>query len=313
MKIVITGALGHIGSKLIRELPNRFINADIVLIDNFLVQRYCSLFQLPTNGRYKFHEADIFEADLVELFKDADVVIHLAAITNAADSFKNADEIEKVNFQGTCRVAKACVETKSKLIFLSTTSVYGTQLDKVAEDCSLDELKPQSPYADSKLRSEKMLSELKGLEFIICRFGTIFGISDGMRFHTAINRFCWQATMGIPLTVWKTALNQYRPYLDLEDAVDSICFIIKNQIFNREIYNVLTDNYMVSDIVGIIREIIPRTEINFVETQIMNQLSYFVLNDKFTNSGFQFKGNIKEQITKTIHLLKGANTSLLVN
>src|SRR3989339_1352889 len=167
MKIVITGALGHIGSKLIRELPNRFINADIVLIDNFLVQRYCSLFQLPTNGRYKFHEADIFEADLVELFKDADVVIHLAAITNAADSFKNADEIEKVNFQGTCRVAKACVETKSKLIFLSTTSVYGTQLDTVAEDCSLDELKPQSPYADSKLRSEKMLSELKGLEFII--------------------------------------------------------------------------------------------------------------------------------------------------
>ncbi len=44
MKFVITGALGHIGSQLIRELPKMFPNAEIVMIDNLSTQRYCSFF-----------------------------------------------------------------------------------------------------------------------------------------------------------------------------------------------------------------------------------------------------------------------------
>ena len=59
MKIVITGALGHIGSKVIRELPSAFPNAEIVLVDNLLVQRYCSLFNLPSQGNYRFLEGDV--------------------------------------------------------------------------------------------------------------------------------------------------------------------------------------------------------------------------------------------------------------
>ena len=40
MKIIVTGALGHIGSKLIRDLPNFFHDCEIVLIDNLKTQRY---------------------------------------------------------------------------------------------------------------------------------------------------------------------------------------------------------------------------------------------------------------------------------
>ena len=47
MKIVVTGALGHIGSALIRALPNRFAGAEIVMIDNMATLRYPSLFDLP--------------------------------------------------------------------------------------------------------------------------------------------------------------------------------------------------------------------------------------------------------------------------
>ena len=53
MKIIVTGALGHIGSKLIRDLPLYFKNSEIVMIDNFTTQRYTSLFNLP-NYKYKF-------------------------------------------------------------------------------------------------------------------------------------------------------------------------------------------------------------------------------------------------------------------
>ena len=64
MKIVVTGALGHIGSKFIREIPLCFPEAEIIMIDNLSAQRYCSLFNLPVEGNYHFIEADVLNMDL---------------------------------------------------------------------------------------------------------------------------------------------------------------------------------------------------------------------------------------------------------
>ena len=84
MKIVVTGALGHIGSALIRQLPFDFPEAEIVMVDNMMTQRYASLFDLPVVGRYRFVEADVRKIQLRALFDAADAVVHLAAITDAA-------------------------------------------------------------------------------------------------------------------------------------------------------------------------------------------------------------------------------------
>ena len=241
-------------------------------------------------------------------FENADAVIHLAAITDAAGSFERKEQVEQVNYKGSEIVARKCIETNSPVIFISTTSVYGTQADTVDEGCSLKDLKPQSPYADSKLRAERMLhvlGETEGLRYIICRFGTIFGTSSGMRFHTAINKFCWQAVVGQPITVWRTALHQYRPYLDLNDAVYAIKFIIQNEMFNGQVYNVLTLNATVKDIVDTIANYLHDLSIQYVDTPIMNQLSYKVSNIRFKETGFEFQGNLDKGIADTIELLKG--------
>jgi len=87
MRIIITGALGHIGSSLIRSLPFAFPDLEIVLIDNMMTQRYPSLFNLPNIGNYKFIEADITNCDLIPILENSNYVIHLAAITDAAGSF----------------------------------------------------------------------------------------------------------------------------------------------------------------------------------------------------------------------------------
>ena len=308
MKIVVTGALGHIGSRLIRELPAAFGNAEIVLLDNLSTQRYCSLFDMPVDGYYRFIEADVLEADLGPIFADAQVVVHLAAITDAAGSFEIRERVEQVNFLGTQKVAQACIATGSALVFPSTTSVYGTQSETVDEECPPTDLNPQSPYAESKLKAEQyleMLGTSDDLRLIICRFGTIFGTSIGMRFHTAINKFCWQAANGQPLTVWRTAMDQVRPYLDLGDAVEAIKFILRNDLFDRRIYNVLTTNASVRQIVEAIAAHVPHIKVQYVDTQIMNQLSYNVLNDRFKKLGFKFKGSLEGAIAETIQLLKG--------
>lgn len=309
-KIMVTGALGHIGSFVIRDLVKRFPGVEVILVDNMMTQRYSSLFNLPSTGCYRFHEGDVTTMDLSGALEFVDAVIHLAAITDAAGSFDNAEQVEDNNYEATRKVAEACVATGTRLISLSSTSVYGTQENMVSEDCSSDELQPQSPYAETKLREESLvtsLAEEKDLSVVIFRFGTIFGPSPGMRFHTAVNKFCWQAVMGKPITVWRTAYDQKRPYLDLKDAAGAIAFALDQDLFDHKIYNVLTQNAPVSDIVNIIREFIPDLKVDFVDSPIMNQFSYEVSCERFTGCGFNFSGDLRKGIDETISLLQRAN------
>ena len=311
MKIIVTGAIGHIGSYIVRDLGVQFPKAEIVMIDNMMTQRYASLFNLPPLGNYHFIEDDVNSIDLKTVFSGANVVIHLAAITDATGSFDRAEELENNNYQSTVKVANACIETGASLIALSSTSVYGTQNDVVDEDCSEEELLPQSPYATTKLKEEKLIAKLckeKGLKAIHCRFGTIFGASAGMRFHTAVNKFCWQAVMGRPISVWSTAYDQKRPYLDLLDASRAIELIIKNNIFDGRVYNVLTNNSTVREVVDVIREFVPDIEVGFVDSKIMNQLSYEVLDNRFKSQGFISAGSLRRGIGETVSLLSNSNT-----
>lgn len=308
MKIVVTGALGHIGSALIRVLPAHFPGAGIVLIDNLSTQRYPSLFNLLAEGQYQFVEADVRDADLRALFAGAHSVVHLAATTDATASVGRATETEANNYRATEAVADACIAAGARLIHLSSTSVYGTQDGTLAENCPLDALKPQSPYAEIKLKEERLIASRagEGLKAVTCRLGTIFGVSPGMRFHTAVNKFCWQAAMGQPLTVWRTAYEQKRPYLDLADAVRAIAFIIERDLFDGGLYNVLTLNATVREVVEALRAVVADVEVTFVDSPIMNQLSYEVSPQRFRDRGFVFSGDIRRGIAETVALLGAA-------
>jgi nucleoside-diphosphate-sugar epimerase len=308
VKLVITGPLGHIGSRLIHSVTANDVD-EVVLVDDLSSQRYCSLFNLLTEVRWKFIQADITseEVDLERIFAGATAVIHLAAITNAAGSFDNQEQVERVNYYGTQRVASAAAKTRARLVFLSTTSVYGVSEGTVDEGCTPEQLQPQSPYARSKLQAEQFIVELgktSGLKFFIGRFGTIYGASIGMRFHTAVNKFVWQACMGQPLTVWQTALDQKRPYLDLGDAVRALKFVVAQDLFDNRIYNVLTNNLTVREIIDTIREFVSEVNVELVETQIMNQLSYTVDCSRFRSRGFEFKGDLRTGVGESIAQLK---------
>lgn len=311
MKICVTGALGHIGSKLIRNLADKNIET-IHLVDNFLTQRYSSLFNLPKYKNYLFHDLDILDGNMKDLIQNSDIVIHLAAITDAESSATKKNLVEKINKQGLKQVADLCARYKKALIFPSTTSVYGSQSERVDEDCV--ELKPQSPYAESKIWAENYLRSLgkkKQLKFVILRLGTIFGYSIGMRFHTAVNKFIFQAVNGQEITVWKTAYKQKRPYCDLDDAISAFNHAISTKLFDNQIYNIVTINSTVEGIVNAIKKYVPGLKIKFVDSRIMNQLSYEVDNSKSRRQGFVYKGNLDKSVKKTIEKLENVNHLVL--
>jgi len=299
VKLLITGALGHIGSRLIHDFrPGEF--REVVLLDNLSTQRTSSLFNLPVGVPFRFLQQDIRTADFSQLLGDVDFVIHLAALTDAAGSVDRADEVMSVNLEGTTRVAEACRQHGCRFFFPSTTSVYGVQAGAVDETCR--ELNPQSPYAESKLAAETALTKMKekGLNAVIGRLGTLFGPSVGMRFHTAVNKFVWQAAMGERLTVWRNALAQKRPYLDLKDAIRAIRFVLAKEDLDGLLYNVVTTNATVQDILDVIRNYIPNFEIQLTDARIMNQLSYEVCSDRLKGEGFSFCGDLNRGIGDTV-------------
>ncbi len=112
--------------------------------------------------------------------------------------------------------------------------------------------------------------------------------------------------MGQPLTVWRTAYDQRRPYLDLSDAVSAVKFIIKRDLFGGGLYNVVTANATVRDIVAMVKRHVPDVATKFVSSRVMNQLSYEVHSDRLRGQGFRFRGSLVRAIVQTVSLLQAA-------
>ncbi len=305
MNVLITGACGHIGSYLTENIYKIKKIKKVVLVDDLKSGRINTLFNSKKKNKLKFYHCDVSKKNSLNFLKNINVVIHLASLTNAAGSFKLKKDMYKNNLNCFRNVINFCIKNKSKLIHISSSSVYGKQSDIVWEDSGNKFLKPQSPYADIKLIEEKILNKNKyKLKFVTYRFGTIAGISKGMRFHTAVNKFCLNASLNKPIEVYQTALNQYRPYLSLKDSFKVFKFSIEKDIFDNQIYNALSGNYTVKDIINKIKKYKKKIKVKFIKSKIMNQLSYHVSSLKLERSGLKLKNNLDKDIKDTLYLLK---------
>ena len=305
MNLLITGCSGHIGSYLSNNIYKIKKIKKCFIVDNFNSTQINSLFNTKKKNKLKFYNLDISKKYSLHKFKKIDYVIHLASLTNAAGSFNKKKEMYNNNINCMRNIINFCKIKKAKLIHISSTSVYGKQTSLVDETCEKKYLKPQSPYADIKLIEEEMLKkQKKNLKYVTFRFGTISGVSKGMRFHTAVNKFCLNAAINEPITIYKTALNQYRPYLSLRDAYKVFKFTIEKDLFKNDIYNALSENCTVNQILQKIRYYKKKIKIKFVYSEIMNQLSYHVDKKKLNNEGLYLRGKIQNDIKNTLQLLE---------
>ena len=305
MNLLITGCCGHIGSFLVKNIHKIKNIKNVIIIDNLKSTQINSLFRSKKENNLKFYHLDVSQKNSLKRFKKIDYIIHLASMTNAEGSFEKKNEMYKNNISCMKNVINFCKANKCKLIHISSTSVYGKQSSLVDENCEKKFLKPQSPYADIKLIEEEMLKNASNkIKYITYRFGTISGVSSGMRFHTAVNKFCLNAALDNDIAVYKTALNQYRPYLSLKDAFKVFQFTIENDLFKNDIYNALSENCTVKQIIKKIKKFKKRLKIKFVNSKIMNQLSYHVDKRKLDKEGLNLNSKIADDIKDTMKLLK---------
>ena len=302
MKVLITGALGHIGSYVAENIHKISKVKETILVDNFESNRFNSLYNLNKKTKLKFYIRDLNNKNSLDDFKNIDYLIHCASMTNAEKSFGRKNQMYKNNLNCLNTIINFCNSKKVKLIHISSTSVYGKQAKVVDENCEKKYLKPQSPYAKIKLIEENLLKKQKKLKYTTFRFGTIAGVSKGIRFHTAVNKFCFNAALNENITVYKTALHQYRPYLSVRDAFKVFKFCIEKDFFKNDIYNALSGNFTVNQILKKIKKIKKKIKVTFVTSEIMNQLSYHVDDAKLKNQGLLLNSSLDTDIKDTLKL-----------
>ena len=305
MKILITGACGHIGSFFVDNLYKIKKVKKAILIDNLKSNRFNSLFNLNKKNKVDFYLKDLNDPKSLDQFKNIDIIFHLASMTNAAKSFGIEKEMYRNNLNCFNTVLNFCKKNGTKLVHLSSTSVYGKQAKIVDENCEKKYLKPQSPYAKIKILEENILRKNnKSINYNTFRLGTISGVSKGIRFHTAVNSFCLSAALGQKIKVYKTALNQYRPYLSIKDIFKLFKFIIEKDFFDNDVYNIVSNNFTVKQIIKKIKKYKKNIKVSYVISPIMNQLSYHVSKEKLSRKGLRLNSNLEGDIVDTLKLFK---------
>lgn len=162
-KILLTGATGLVGSRLLRRLAESG-HACTALVRGKNV----------TAGAIAI-EGDLFDnASLEQAVKDTTAIIHLAAVFRSADT----DLIWKSNLDGTRNLINAVKKNApgARFIMASTSHVYNINNPHPGRED--DELNPQHAYPASKVAAEKALRE-SGLKWAVMRFPFVYGDGDG--------------------------------------------------------------------------------------------------------------------------------------
>lgn len=300
MTVLVTGGVGYLGSRLIRELPDHphYAGQEIRILDNFRQPRFNALWNLPSYAEYDFVEGDIRDEDVVrEAMTGVDTVFHLAAVTNAPETFDIPEKTWEVNYEGALTTFEAARDAGvSEFVNAVTCSVYGTTEEEIEEDFACD---PESPYGEAKLEAEQEMFDRYDGEMGLTglRLGTVYGWTTGMRFDTVVDKFAYLAATGQPLTVYEGAEDQKRPYLHVQDAVRSMLFA-GAELGDGEAYNVVGQNGKLQDVVDAIERHFPDVEIGYTEAEQLNQLSYIVSDEKIRNEGFETCYTIDEGVAE---------------
>jgi nucleoside-diphosphate-sugar epimerase len=231
MKIMITGASGFIGSKLLEQLP-----ADSTLSlgrDKPQGQSSVSFFKLEINN----------ETDYSAALSDVDVVVHLAARVHVMnDSVSDPlEEYREVNTRGAVNLARqAASEGAKRFVFISSIKVNGEGTSQNKPFTPADEHAPEDDYGLSKSEAEQQLFEIgqeSGMEIVVIRPTLVYGPGVKANFAALLNL----VSKGIPLPFGCIKDNR-RSLVSVTNLVDLIVTCIDHPKAANQIFLVSDDH-----------------------------------------------------------------------
>ena len=228
MRFVVTGGAGFVGSHLVKLLVEE--GHEITVIDNLRKGKKENLTSVI--NKIKFQKIDIRDYESMrKILKNIDGVFHQAALTVVQDSFARPEEYFDVNVHGTENIFKLANENKFKVVYASSSSVYGHKLETpITEDA---ERSPISPYGKTKLEAEHLVEKYSKLniEIIGLRYFNIFGKGQTLDYAGVITKFLDRIKQNKPPIIFGDGL-QIRDFIFVEDVVKANLLAMTSNVSN---------------------------------------------------------------------------------
>lgn len=301
-KCIVTGGAGFIGSYVVAELSK--CGHEVVVIDD-----------LSTGSKYNLMDSDKLIPISLEdiepsIFKNVDVVFHLASFSGEAVSFFSPSVSFSRNIAAATNVLLNCVRCGvRRIVFTSSMAVYGNQLDApFSED---DPCIPSDPYGLSKLTIEKLIemyANNSNLEWSVLRLHNVYGpkinLSDPYR--GVIGIFINRLLRGKQPIIYGDG-NQLRAFTYVEDIVPCIVNAGFNKECNKEVINLGSGKASsILDLVNILCKLMEYDiEPVFLPPRIAEARNAFTTTKKSENI-LSFRDNISlyEGLVKTLEWAK---------
>ncbi|MEJ2006356.1 MAG: SDR family oxidoreductase, partial [Cyclobacteriaceae bacterium] len=190
---------------------------------------------------------------------------HLAA--KVTTPFANTDPhfYEQVNHWGTAELVYAIEESSvEKVIYMSSTSVYGSATEEVDENTPPN---PRTFYGISKFRGEEHMNRLSNdRQTYILRCGNVYGYNRSMRFDAVINKFAFEANYNRQISIHGDG-KQHRAFIHIRNVAAALSRLIDDNL-SPGTYNMVDRNLGVLDIVDELKMQIPDLEFIFINQHL---------------------------------------------
>jgi nucleoside-diphosphate-sugar epimerase len=252
LRVFVTGGSGFIGNQLIIRLVQD--GYDVYSLERYMTGRF--VLGQPREVKTVFGDLRNYSAirNIVHEIQP-DAVVHLAAISAVSYSYEHPHEVTEANFYGTMNLAEACMEIPhlQAFLFASTSETYGNNGHKIKKEESPQY--PNSPYAVSKIASEKYLLYLRDSQHFpvtILRNFNSYGRKDNS--HFVIERTIAQMLQGNAVKLGDPSPIRDFEYVD--DHINSYITCLKNSRARGEIFNFCTgQGISIADLVSKISDI----------------------------------------------------------
>ena len=228
MNIAVTGGAGFIGSHIVEKLVERGDN--VIVIDNLYTGKKENL--KAVWDKIDFSEMDIRNFDLLKTkLKNIDGIFHEAALASVQDSFVKSEEYQDVNVNGTENIFKLAKEFGFKVVYASSSSVYGNPIKIPIKEES--EKNPINPYAQTKLDDEILAKKYakEGVKIIGLRYFNVFGERQSKNYAGVIKLFLERIENHNPPIINGNG-SQIRDFVYVKDVVQANIMALESDVEN---------------------------------------------------------------------------------
>ena len=226
MDFVVTGGAGFIGSHIAKHLVST--GHSVTIFDDLSNGKKDNLDSII--DKIEFVNGDIRNFELLKnTLKNTDGVFHEAALASVQESFSKQQEYHDVNVNGTENVLKLGKEFGFKIVYASSSSIYGNPSKiPIEED---DPKNPINPYAQTKLDDENLAVKYTqiGVRVIGLRYFNVFGERQSQTYAGVIKKFVKKVRNNEPPIINGDG-QQTRDFVYIGDVVQANILAMKSNV-----------------------------------------------------------------------------------